>query len=241
MMPKPSTFLAAAAILCLGDLACSQTDIKHAGPARSTAVPDDVDSTPGAGKEQCDEHTMTLLEFLQLITGGVVPIESLSEVPVAWETPVQEMVEFFGKYAVDSLDEFRLRHADIIINDRPDYVEAFDSAQGLYITVSVTSMDNVPIMLELKEQDGDTGEGFSAMVSIYKESRNICDIHQDGRWPGFHIVEFHPNGEVFRFSYSPTPDLKAIIAQFDEDGQLNECYAICLVTEAPVLFPGPQF
>jgi len=123
----------------------------------------------------------------------------------------------------------------MITEDSPGYIRAFDETENLCITVELTSMDDIPVRMLLEERNA-TGTVFEATAYIRRDSDAISQIRQlEQRWPGFHFVRFHPNGSVYQLSYSPTADGKGVIAQFDEDGQLSECYALPLDVQWPPL------
>ncbi len=229
------TELTVAALICMAMFACLQTDMKQEDAVLSK-TPSADEQTPLNKTERSDEEeTTSLLEFLQTITNGSVPIESLTEIPFEWETPVQEMVQLVQKYAVDSLEDFRTTHTNMITEDSPGYIRAFDETENLGITVELTSMDDIPVRMLLEERNA-TGTVFEATAYIRRDSDAISQIRQlEQRWPGFHFVRFHPNGSVYQLSYSPTADGKGVIAQFDEDGQLSECYALPLDVQWPPL------
>ena len=227
------TELTVAALICMAMFACLQTDMKQEDAVLSK-TPSADEQTPLNKTERSDEEeTTSLLEFLQTITNGSVPIESLTEIPFEWETPVQEMVQLAEKYAVNSLDEFRETHKDMIIQESPGCIEAYDESEDLYVTVQPTSMEDIPILIALRRLEG--GDSLSsAIVDIHAGTKAISQFSGlNERWPGFHFVRFHSNGNVHQFSYSPTVDGKAVIAQFDEGGQLSECYALPLDAQGP--------
>ena len=92
------TELTVAALICMAMFACLQTDMKQEDAVLSK-TPSADEQTPLNKTERSDEEeTTSLLEFLQTITNGSVPIESLTEIPFEWETPVQEMVQLVQKY-----------------------------------------------------------------------------------------------------------------------------------------------
>lgn len=234
MKLKFSTIKVILILFCAAAFACSQTDVKQDDLAPSLVSVAER-SVSNIAEKATEENTMSLLEFLELMTGGTVPIQTLTEVPVEWKTPVQEMTQLVQKYAVDSLDEFRTTHANMIIEDSPGYIRAYDETESLDITVELTSLDDIPVRILLKERN-EAETMFEATAYIRRDTHAISEICQlEQRWPGFHFVRFHPNGKVYQLSYSPTADGKALIAQFDEGGQLSECYALPLDAQGPLI------
>lgn len=233
MKLKFSTISLVSVLLCGIIFACSETHLKHEDSTLAQTSSAEGQSTQSPAEKSDEANSVSLLEILQTITNGSVPIESLTEIPFEWETPVQEMVQLAEKYAVNSLDEFRETHKDMIIQESPGCIEAYDESEDLYVTVQPTSMEDIPILIALRRLEG--GDSLSsAIVDIHAGTKAISQFSGlNERWPGFHFVRFHSNGNVHQFSYSPTVDGKAVIAQFDEGGQLSECYALPLDAQGP--------